>query len=79
MNRFNSLRFELDFVEMSGDNVTLSITPEHFHRVGGEGNISRVASLKRPLKDNDGVSQVLISLTLDDIILCVVFENLLEV
>lgn len=77
--RLNSLRFELDFVEMRWDNVALSVAPKHLHRVRFERNVSWIARFERSLKHNDGVSQILISLALYDVILRIVFENLFEV
>lgn len=79
MNRLDSLRFEFDFVEMSGDDVALAVAPEHLHRVRGERDVSWIARFERPLEDDDSVSEILMALALDDVVLCVVFENLLEV
>lgn len=79
VDRFHSFRFEANLVKLRRDDIALSVAPEHLQGVGSEGNITWIASLERSLEDDDGVREVLIALALDDVILCVVLHDLVEI
>lgn len=79
MDRSDPFGFELDFVELRGDNVPFAVTPKHLHRVLRKWDISRIAGFKRSFKDDNRVCEVLISFVLDDVVLSVVFQNVIEV
>lgn len=79
MYRSDAFSFKPGFVELRRHNIALAIAPENLHGVGSERNISRIARFKRTLENDNGMSEILIALAIDDVILCVVFEDVFKV
>lgn len=79
VNRFEPLRFEFDFVELRGNDVTFAVAPKHLHGVGRERDVAWIARFQRSLEDDNGMREVLVAFALNDVVLRVVSEDLLEV
>lgn len=79
VNRSDAFSFELDFIELRRHNIAFAVAPENLHGVGSERHISRIARFQRTFKNDNGMSEILIALAIDDVILRVVFEDVFKV
>lgn len=79
MDRSDPFGFELDFIELRGDNVSFTVAPKHLHRVLRKRHIAWIARFQRSFKDDYGVCEILISFVFDNVVLGVVFQNVFKV